>query len=86
LQVKRHCELLQSGVALAGAVQTLPQMPQFDVLLVRSTHELLQFVSPGSQIALQIPPLQTWPVQTMGHIPQWSLSDFKSTHSPLQSV
>jgi hypothetical protein len=25
-------------------------------------------------------------VQTVGQVPQWSLSDFKSTHAPPQSV
>ena len=70
MQVKPHCMLLQTGMALAGAGQTLPQVSQFEVLVARSTHEPLQFdVGPG-QAPVQVPPLRTSPVQTVGHVPQ----------------
>ena len=59
MQVKPHSVLLQTGMALAGAGQTLSQTPQFEVLLVRSTHEPLQFVVPPGQAAVHVPPLHT---------------------------
>src|SRR4051812_38825028 len=78
--------LLQTGMAFAGVGQTLSQVPQFEVLVSRSTHDPLQFVAAPPHTVVQVPPLQTCAVHTVGQAPQWLLSDLKSTHAPPQSV
>jgi hypothetical protein len=71
---------------LAGAVQTLPHVPQLDVALEVSTHEPLQLLS-APQSVPQLPDLQTVPTPHLfEQLPQWSEAELKSMHAPLQSV
>src|SRR5256885_2126318 len=85
-QVNPHCMLLQTGMAFVGVGQTLPQVPQFEVLVSRSTHDPLQFVVAPPQTVVQAPPLHTCAVHIVGQAPQWLLSDLRSTHAPPQFV
>jgi hypothetical protein len=51
---------LQTDLPLAGAVQTVPHVPQLEVALEVSTHEPLQLVRMPQSVP-QLPDLQTLP-------------------------
>lgn len=76
----------QTGTAFAGALHTVPHLPQFEVSLPRSTQEPLQAESVPQSLA-QSPDLHSMPAShTVAQLPQcWPL-DCVSTHWPLQSV
>jgi hypothetical protein len=87
LQAKSHMPMLHKGVAFGGGMQTLPQVPQLSLLVILSTQEPLQLSVPVGQPVPQVPPAHTSPpVQALLQSPQCAWSDFRSTHSPLQSV
>jgi hypothetical protein len=87
VQAIEHWLSEQIGLALAGAGQTLPHMPQFEVLVARSTHEPLQLVVPPVHVSLHVPSVHTCEaVQAVGQVPQCALSDLRSTQDPLQLV
>jgi hypothetical protein len=66
-------------MALAGALQTVPHLPQLEVSPVRSTQEPSQAVSVPQSVE-QTPDLQTLPgSQTAVQLPQWSPSARVST-------
>ncbi|MEP7052384.1 MAG: hypothetical protein ABJB12_18600 [Pseudomonadota bacterium] len=78
--------LLQMAVALAGGTHAFWHLPQLDVALEISTQEPPQLVS-VPQLALHTPLLQTEPApHVVPQAPQWSESEFRSTHAPLHSV
>jgi hypothetical protein len=66
--------------------QVVPQPPQLVLLVLGSTQLDPHRVSPvPSQLAMQEPLLQTWPVwQVVAQLPQCVASD--ATHEPLQSM
>jgi hypothetical protein len=65
--------------------QVVPQPPQFALLVLGSTQLDPHSVSPLSQLEVQEPLLQTWPVwQVVEQLPQCVASD--ATHEPLQSM
>ena len=71
----------QVGLALAGAVQTTPHLPQFEVSVFVSTQEPLQSVS-APQLAVHMPPLQTSPAaHAFEQLPQCCAFDCVSMHS-----
>jgi hypothetical protein len=77
---------LQRGAALAGAVQTLPHSPQFDVSEVTSTHEPSQLFKPPQSVE-HSPDLHTSAApQACGQLPQWSRLVSRSTHLPSHSL
>ena len=66
---------VQTGVALAGALQAVPHFPQFDVSLPRFTQEPLQLVCDPHSV-VQAPALHTVPaVHTVVQSPQCFESD-----------
>lgn len=68
-------------MALLGAVQTVPHLPQLEVSLVSSTQEPLQAVSEPQSVE-QTPAMQTFPAaQVVLQLPQWLPSARVSTHS-----
>jgi hypothetical protein len=67
-----------------GARQGIPQPPQFVVLVVVSTHTLLQSVS--LPVHEQLPPLQLADWQDTPQYPQFEGSLFRSTQLPAHSV
>jgi hypothetical protein len=68
------------GIALLGAAQVVPHLPQLDVSLVRSTQEPLHAVN-APQSVEHTPALHTFPVsQAVLQLPQWSPSARVSTH------
>jgi len=70
----------------AGALQTVPHDPQFEVALEVSTHEPLQLVRLPQSVP-QLPDLQTMPLSHFFvQIPQWSEAELRSMHSPLHSL
>lgn len=70
LHEKSQPAALQTGMALAGELHTLPHCPQFEVSLVTSTHEPEQAVSAPHSVE-QTPDLQTLPpAQTVVQLPQ----------------
>lgn len=76
----------QTGMAFAGAWQTVPHLPQFDVAFEVSTQAPSHWVK-VPQSAPQMPDLQTDPASHgVVQVPQCSESDFKSTHIPSQGV
>jgi hypothetical protein len=77
---------VQTGIAFGGAVQAVPHLPQFDVSLLRLTHEPLQLVwLPHSVV--HDPALHTVPApQTVAQLPQWLLSDCRSMQELPQTV
>jgi len=85
-QAKSHMPETHVGVALSGAVHTLPHEPQLDVLLEVSTHEPSQFV-PLPQETPHLPAAHTSAApQTFAQSPQCPASELKSTHFPAHSV
>ena len=60
LHTKSQPVALQSGMALVGEVQTVPHLPQFEVSLLRSTHEPEHAVSVPQSLA-QTPALHSMP-------------------------
>jgi hypothetical protein len=84
-----HCPATQLDVPSVGGVQTVPQLPQLALLLVRSTHWLWHAESPVLQEKPQVPALHvgfppvgalhTWP-----QLPQFAGSRLVSAHEPLQ--
>jgi hypothetical protein len=68
--------------------QALPQVPQLLVLVLRSTHELEQFVRLSDwQSALQEPLTHSqFAAQAVSQWPQWTLSLVVSTHTSPQRV
>ena len=84
-QAKSQVPPAQLGAAWGGALQIVPQAPQFDVLLARLTHEPAQLVVPFGQLSLQLPWLHTSPApHRLMQEPQCSLSDNRSTHESEQ--
>lgn len=85
VQAKSHTPTAQVAVALTGGMHTLPQAPQFDVLLDRSTQDPSQSMSVPGQPAAHLPAPQTCPpVHGLPQSPQLALSDITSTQAPLQ--
>lgn len=69
---------VHTGVALAGAVHTVPHLPQLEVSLETFTHDPLQLVC-VPQSAVHFPVLHTVPgPQTVVQLPQCMLSDCRS--------
>ena len=66
--------------------QIVPQVPQFEPSVCRLTQLVPQSVSDASQVALQTPSEQTWPLQLVPHCPQLLPSDCVSTQLPEQSA
>jgi hypothetical protein len=80
----RQVQVLLTQLAFFG--QALAQLPQFAGLLVRSTQDPKQLVSPAPQVVEQIPLEQTWPDgQTLPQLPQFEVSVKKLTHFPAHS-
>jgi hypothetical protein len=72
-----------SGVALAGGMHTVSQVPQCDVLVIRSTHEPSQACVVSPHAVVHLPAAQTSPApQTLVQVPQCAVSDAKSTQVP----
>ena len=68
-------------------MHTSPHIPQFEVLLAKSTQEPEQLVVVPPQLLVHAEPLHTSPApQTFGHEPQWASSDDRSTQLPPQFV
>ena len=76
----------QTGVAFGGALQAVPHLPQFEVLLLRLTQEPLQLVWVPHSV-VHTPALHTVPVaHTVPHLPQLLVSDCKATQELPQTV
>jgi hypothetical protein len=68
---KPHWPPAQSGLAFAGAGQTWPHVPQFELSFWVLTQEPLHSLCVASQASWQLPPVQTRPpVQGALHRPQ----------------
>jgi len=86
-QAKPQLLAAQVGVALAGGMHTLSQVPQCEVLLVRSAQEPSQLVVPPGQAEPHFLAVHTSaPPHGVAQSPQWAPSDVKSTQAPLQLV
>ena len=87
-QAKPQVLAAQVGVALTGGMHTLSQLPQCEVLLVRSTHEPSQLVVvPGQAPLAHLPAVHTSdPLHATAQSPQCAPSEVKSTQLPLQLV
>jgi len=78
---------MQKGLALAGAEQVRPHVPQFELSLERVTQEPLQLVVPVAQLRRQVPPEQVCPaLQTFVQVPQCARSAWRLTQRPLHGV
>jgi hypothetical protein len=67
---------------LLGALQTVPQVPQFEVSFLTSTHEPSQFSVPLAHATTHWPPVHTCPVpQRTPHLPQLSRFELVSTQA-----
>lgn len=85
MQSISHSPPLQTALPLDGEGQPLPQVPQFAVLVIRSTQVPLQFSLPAAHDALQVAPLHTSPaLQALSQAPQYDglLSRFTQTLLP----
>jgi hypothetical protein len=72
---------VQTGIALGGAVQAAPHLPQLDVSVARFTQEPLQLVCVPHSV-VHFPALQTVPApQTVAQSPQCFVSDCRSIHA-----
>lgn len=80
-QAKSQLPSAQVGVALAGGMHTVLQSPQCEVLVIKSTQEPPQaWVVPPQEVP-HLPAVQTSPApQALGQLPQWAVSEAKSTH------
>ena len=91
LQVNPQVPAVQVAVALAGAVQTVPQAPQLVTSVCSSTQALPQRLKPELQTKLQVPLEHTGlalagAVQMVPHVPQLWMSVCVLTHAPVQRV
>jgi hypothetical protein len=85
MQAKSQVPATQVGVAPAGGMHTVVQLPQCSVLLIRSTQEPSQLVVPPPHAVPHFPPAQTCPEeQVVVQPPQCALSLAVSTHSSPQ--
>lgn len=87
VQLKPQVPEEQKAVPPLGAVQALPQAPQFSTSEPVATHCPPQFVVPPGQLSVQTPLEQTLPdVQTVPQAPQLLLSVCLFTHALPQSA
>jgi hypothetical protein len=92
LQTKPQAPLVQTGLAFAGAVQTVAQPPQLCTSVCSLTQAPLQGEKPALQATPHVPPeqvgwaLATFVVHDLPHVPQLLGSDVRLIQLPLQQL
>ena len=78
---------MHEGLALGGAEQVRPQVPQLELSLARLTQEPLQFVVPAVQLTRHVPAEHVCAgPQTVVHVPQCWRSDARLMQRPPHGV